>query len=477
MSVHARALAPYIAVSFLLLLPVLLPKHVPATDLPSHLYNTWLVLLLREGRVSGLELAPQWSNILFDWWLEGLWRLAGPAAAEKIAVAASVLIFFWGAFFLIRALSGRPAWASAPLLAMLSYGWIYHMGFFNYYLSCGFGFWVLTCIRNRPARPMLAAGALILSVLAHALGAAITAGIAVYLLLTRKSAPRLRACLTLAVCALIAAVAYGLRVGLPSQWDGLQSLHALFATPFRPFGAKYSIVVVSISALWVLVLADHWEGRWKELLLNPAAGVAVIVACGIVLLPAAVVSPGLTRPLTAIDFRLAVFLVVAIQALAAHSRQVGLMIGAHALLAVVFFVFLTSDYRYLAAAQEQFNRAVRQVPEGGRVVAAVTGLPQWMNPLNHMVSKACIGRCFSYANYEPASAHFRVRALPGSPVVMDASEDVDALQAGHFIARQRDLPLFGIFVDSESPLRLKVRPLQAGERVPRKIVPVPPDWF
>lgn len=477
MSARTRALAPYIAVSFLLLLPVLLPKHVPATDLPSHLYNTWLVLLLREGRVSGLELVPQWSNILFDWWLEGLWRLAGPAAAEKIAVAASVLTFFWGAFFLIRAFSGRPAWSSAPLLAMLSYGWIYHMGFFNYYLSCGFGFWALSFVWNRPARPVLAAGALFLSVLAHALGAAVTAGIAVYLVLTRKSGPRLRAGLTMAACALLAAVAYGLRIGFHSQWDGLQSLHAIFATSFRPFGAKYGFLVVGITLLWAVLIADQWEGRWKELLLNPAAGVAMIVACGLVLLPAAIMPPGVNRPLTAIDFRLAVFLAIAIQALAAQGRQAGLMASSHALLAVAFFAFLASDYRHLAAAQEQFNLAVRQAPEGGRVVAAVTGLPQWMNPLNHMASRACIGRCFSYANYVPSSAQFRLRALPGSPVVMDASEDVDALEAGRYIVRQRDLPLFGIFLDSATPLRLKVRPLQEGERVPREIVPVPPDWF
>lgn len=477
MTGRLKAALQYAGASILLLLPVFLPRHVPAVDLPAHLYNTWLVLLVKEGQPLGLTIVHQWSNILFDWWLEGLWRLAGPAAAEKIAVAACVLIFFWGAFSLVGSVSGRPAWTSAPLLAMLAYGWVYHKGFYNYYLSCGFGFWTLSFVWNRPARTVLAAAAWILSLLAHALGAAVTAGIAVFVVLARKAAPGARFGLTAVACALVAAVAYGLRTGLPSQWDGLQSLHAFLATSFRPFGAKYSFLVVSISVLWAVLIADHWKGRWKELARDPATGVAVILACGLVLLPAAVIPPGLNRPLTAIDFRLAIFLTVAMQALAAHSRQAILMVGSQCLLAIVYFAFLVADYRHLGAAQEQFNLAVQQVPEGGRVVAAVTGTPKWINPLIHMASKACIGRCFSYGNYAPSSAGFRLRALPGSPVVLDSSTDVDALQAGRFIVRPRDLPLYVIFVASSSPFQLQVRPLKAGERVPRQTVEIPPDWF
>ncbi len=433
--------------------------------------------MVKQGQPLGLVVSHQWSNILFDWWLEGLWRLAGPIMAEKIAVAACVLIFFWGAFSLVGAISGRPAWPSAPLLAMLSYGWIYHMGFFNYYLSCGLGFWALSWVWNRPGRATPAAAAWVLSVLAHALGAAVTAGIAVFVILARKAAPAARIGLTAGACALVAALAFGLGAGLPSHWELQQTLHAILATPFRPFGAKYSFLVVCITFLWAVLIADHWEGRWEELMREPAAGVAVIVACGIVLLPAAVVPPGLNRPLTAIDFRLAFILAVAVQALAAHSRQTILMVGSQTLLAVAYFGFLAVDYRHLAAAQEQFNKAVYQVPEGGRVVAAVTGLPKWMSPLNHMVSKACIGHCFSYASYVPSSAGFRIRALPGSPVVMDSSTDVDALQEGRFLVRRRDVPLYGIFLASRSPFRLEVRPLKVGETVPRPSVEIPPDWF
>ena len=73
-----RLLVPA-AASLALVLPVLLQERVQAEDLPSHLYNTWLVLRVKSGEPLGLEIVPQYSNVLFDWWLEGLWRIGGPA--------------------------------------------------------------------------------------------------------------------------------------------------------------------------------------------------------------------------------------------------------------------------------------------------------------------------------------------------------------------------------------------------------------
>jgi len=34
---------------------------------------------VKSGEPLGLEIVPQYSNVLFDWWLEGLWRIGGPA--------------------------------------------------------------------------------------------------------------------------------------------------------------------------------------------------------------------------------------------------------------------------------------------------------------------------------------------------------------------------------------------------------------
>jgi len=66
--------------------------------------------------------------------------MLGLHAAERIVVAASVLIFFWGAFAFISAASLRAPWVLVPGIAMITYGWTFHSGFMNYFLSLGLGF-------------------------------------------------------------------------------------------------------------------------------------------------------------------------------------------------------------------------------------------------------------------------------------------------------------------------------------------------
>lgn len=472
-------LGAYTSASAVLLLPVVLPRHVPATDLPSHLYNTWLTLLVREGQAPGLELVPQWSNVLFDWLLEGLWRLGGPVAAEKASVAAAVLVFFWGAFFFVEAITRRPAWSSAPLLAMLAFGWTYHQGFFNYYLSCGFGLWALAWVWNPPLRIFPAAAALLLAALAHPLGAAAAGGLAGFQLFTRNRSWRARALWAAACCAGLAAAGQILLRALPCEWEISQAFHALFATQLRPFGEKYNFFILGVPLLWLVFLGLRILEERMGILRDPALFATAIVAFAIVALPQAVHLPGTARPLHFIDFRLALVLPVWVQAFAASGapRRAIFLAALLCVLAVPYFAFLVVDYRSLNQAQEEFLRAARQVPAGARTVAAATGLPVQMNPLNHMLSKACIGYCFSYGAYVPSSKAFRLRARPGSPVVLDDSLDVDQLQAGKFVVRPRDLPLYGVFLESATPFRLKVLPLRAGDRIPRQGVRIPPDWF
>src|SRR5512135_684117 len=74
----------YILVSLLVLVPCFWHKHIEAGDLGSHVYNVWLAQLIREGRITGLYLASQFNNVLFDVLLDRTSALFGFAAAEKI---------------------------------------------------------------------------------------------------------------------------------------------------------------------------------------------------------------------------------------------------------------------------------------------------------------------------------------------------------------------------------------------------------
>lgn len=54
--------------------------------------------------------------------LEHLGNMLGLRAAERIVVAASVLIFFWGEFAFISAASLQAPWVLVPGVAMITYG-------------------------------------------------------------------------------------------------------------------------------------------------------------------------------------------------------------------------------------------------------------------------------------------------------------------------------------------------------------------
>ena len=98
-------------VSTLVLAPCFWHISIEAGDIPSHTYNAWLALLVKQGKAPGLYIESRWNNILVDWILEKLGALLGLVVAERIIVVISVLIFFWGAFTLISAANRRsPGW-------------------------------------------------------------------------------------------------------------------------------------------------------------------------------------------------------------------------------------------------------------------------------------------------------------------------------------------------------------------------------
>jgi hypothetical protein len=82
-----------------------------------------------------------------------------------------------------------------------------------------------------------------------------------------------------------------------------------------------------------------------------------------------------------------------------------------------------------------------------------------------MVDRACIGRCFSYANYEPASGQFRIRVRQGSPIVSASDDDNEDMQSGEYTILERDLPMAEIYqCDAKDLTQLCMRELAAGEK-------------
>lgn len=183
----------YALVSLLLLAPCYWQPRIQAGDLASHIYNAWLVQLIESGHIQGLQIVAQTTNVLFDLMLSGLFRVLGPEAAQRVSVSLAVLIFIWGAFAFARVVSGRNPWQILPCIAMLAYGWVFHMGFFNFYLSLGLCFWALALLWKPNSRRVGAAvPILVLAYVAHALPVVWVAGLVGYVWVAGRLPARVR---------------------------------------------------------------------------------------------------------------------------------------------------------------------------------------------------------------------------------------------------------------------------------------------
>src|SRR5260370_25404524 len=111
---RSRGPITYLLSSILLLVPCFWQSRLQAGDLSSHIYNAWLAQLIESGRAPGLSIVFQTTNVLFDIILSALFKSFGAAAAQRIAVSLTVLIFVLGAFTFTTTVSARQCWTLLP---------------------------------------------------------------------------------------------------------------------------------------------------------------------------------------------------------------------------------------------------------------------------------------------------------------------------------------------------------------------------
>ena len=92
-----------------------------------------------------------------------------------------------------------------------------------------------------------------------------------------------------------------------------------------------------------------------------------------------------------------------------------------------------------------------------------------------MIDRVCIGRCFSYANYEPSTPQFRVRAFSGNPIVVTDYGDSWKMQNGVYVVKETDPPLLQVYLDESGGI--STRPLKAGTPCGTKYLKALPDLF
>ncbi len=462
-----------LAISIVMIVPCLWHRRIEAGDLSSHVYNAWLAQLIEKGQAPGLYIVRQWNNVLFDWLLLHTANLVGFVAAEKIAVSACVLVFFWGVFSLIAAASSRPPWLLTPCIAMLTYGYAFNMGFLNYYLSLGLASFSIALLwRGRGLERFLGLLILPFILLAHPIGFLWLAGMALYLLLWTRLPNLWKLCAPASTLATLFAIHWYLthQTRFPVDWDHSPFYLMNGADQLTLYGQRYAVLGGAALGFGVLcVIVDVIaRGRdtsfWRSLRLPAELYFIAIIA--VALLPENLrpsISGGwiglLASRLTAITAIFGLCLMGSVKPRKWH------LVG-FATCAIFFFTFLYTDTLDLNRMEASAEQIVNQLPFGTRVIATIWAPPDSrVSFIGHIVDRACIGHCFSYANYEPSSGQFRIRAHPGSPVVSASDDDTEDMQAGEYEVQDEDLPVMEIFQCDEKDLtKLCIRNLTSGEK-------------
>jgi len=460
-------------VSTLLAGPCFWHRRIEAGDLASHVYNAWLAQLIEKGQAPGLYLVSRWNNVLFDITLLHLGKVFGFPVAEKIAVYACVLIFFWGVFAFVAAVTERAPWFLAPCIAMLTYGYSFNMGFMNYYLSLGLACFSLALFWGARGREWVYGAVLLPFVLlAHPIGFVWLIGTLAYVKV-RAWLPCWWKFLPAAAAASGLLGVYWFMVRHAAKylvdWDRGPFYFYNGADQLAFYGQRYfylagAAFLFGLFCVAVDLYAGRHDGsRWSRFELP--FELYAVAFCATALLPENL-RPStdggwiglLGSRLTSIS---AIFGLCALGLLRPRKWH----LAGFTACAIVFFAFLYQDTGWINRLEDNAEQLVRNLPPGTRVIATV-----WAPPgsriafVGHAVERACIGHCFSYANYEAASGEFRVRVQKGSPVATSSTDDAEDIASGEYEVGDEDLPMKQIYqCDAGDLTKLCIRELESGE--------------
>ncbi len=462
--------AIFLCTSVFVLAPCFWHWEIVASDLGSHLYNAWLVQLIRHGQAPGLWIAPQRTNVLFDFLLSGLGSILGLRVAEKIAVALAVLIFFWGMFALISAATRRAPWVLLPVIAMVTYAYTFHMGFFNYYISLGLSFFSLAIFwRGKGWERLIAVAIAPLVLVAHPLGFLWLLAAAAYVGIV-EMAPRRRYQWLLFAGAVASLFAVHIYLWHHYVADaGAKPFYAFNgADQLFLFGERYRILARALLVFALISLAVDIVRRRHDPKLWTSYAIPlqlyILVELSVWLLPDAIHFPPPTATIALLTERLTSVSAVLGCCLLGAMRPSKWHLAVGAALAAVFFSFVYQDTGTVNRMEAQIVNLVGNLPPNQRVMATIMPPRGSRILVQHIIDRACIARCFSYGNYEPGSADFRVRALPDNPYVLPTYDLAIDMEKGDYTVRREDLPAYQVYQCSEDGTELCIRALEADEK-------------
>lgn len=473
------------AISLAMIVPCVWHRHIEAGDLGSHVYNAWLAQLIENGQAPAMYIARQWDNVLVDWSILHFANLFGFAAAEKMVVSACVLVFFWGVFAFVSAMSRRPPWLLTPCIAALAYGYSFNMGFLNYYVSLGLAAGSLALLW-KGTRMQRILGVLIVPfvILAHPLGFVWLVGVGLYIFLW-TNLPKWWNWLAL-VAALVGLVAtrwyLAHRVKFPVDWTDTPIYVLNGADQLMLYRERYvwlawgAVIFGAIS--FAFGLRSSWgDNTFPKRLVLPAQ-LYVVAFCATALLPNDL-RPSLYEGwIGLLVFRLTTVSAIFGLSVLACCKLKKWQLAGFSVITVIFLGFLYQDTRAINAMESNAEELFASLPYGTRVIPTIVAPEDSrIEFIAHAVDRACIGHCFTYSNYEPSSGQFRVRAGKGSPIATDSADDASDMESGAYEVQDTDPPLVQIYqCDADDWKRLCLHRLAAGETTGQFGLHAAPPW-
>jgi hypothetical protein len=257
-------------------------KHIEAVDLPSHLYNAWLAILIGEGKAPGLKIVSQSSNVLFDVMLSGLIRAVGPWGAEHLAVPLCVLVFAWGAFAAVCAVTRRRPWY---ILAFIAAGqWLRSYGLLNLLVGWLRILGVRASVEAKIVGGVRRSPLIALAWSAHPLPVAWLLGAMAYTWVARRIPPRARPILTFASLAALVILRTFLLTHFATRWTAEQGISMTGADQLGVFESKYQPLVFGLLVIWFSLFVRLWRRKGPaRLLFGIPFQLCVIVAAAVLL--------------------------------------------------------------------------------------------------------------------------------------------------------------------------------------------------
>lgn len=328
----------------------------------------------------------------------------------------------------------------------------------------GLCLWYLAFVWMRNWRThALASFLLIPAWIAHPFPVIWALGIVAYAICARPLSKRGRMLVFLLGISFLFALHYFLTLRYRYEWSGQQVVFVTGTNQLSLFGPEFMIPLAALLFIWLRQLRNLMRERGSSVAGEIPLQLWLLNAVAVALVPNQILFPQFDRQFGYITTRLSLGAAILLCTALASAPVDKFTKFSLAITAIAFFVLLYRSEQSLNHLENRLDAAIGDMPAMQRVIAEIPIRSLRWLCFQQDLDRACIGRCFSYGNYEPSSGQFRVRALPNNGVVLSDHNDADAVRTGKYIVRASDLPLDLVFPCGAGYHDVCSRSLRAGQ--------------